>query len=224
MTRFAVVVFPGSNCEEDVLHAIRKVTGQPAELVWHQEGSLNGFDAAVIPGGFAHGDYLRAGGLARFSPVMTPVAAMAKSGRPVVGICNGFQILQEAGLLPGAMLKNESLTYVCREVRVRVENSESPFTCGLPEGTTLRMPVGHAEGNFRANDEVLAGLEEEGQVIFRYCEGDNPNGSRNGIAGVRNPQGNVAALMPHPDRAYEADLGGEDGRLLFKSLHRYAES
>ncbi len=229
--RFAVVVFPGTNCEEDVLHAIRSATGQEAELVWHQEDSLDGFDAAVLPGGFAHGDYLRAGGLAHFSPVMAPLAAMAGSGRPVVGICNGFQILQEAGLLPGAMLRNRSLTYVCRDARVRVEDAGSPFTCGLPEGSILRMPVGHAEGNFRASDEVLAGLEAEGQVIFRYCDergeatdAANPNGARNGIAGVRNRRGNVAALMPHPDRAYEADLGSEDGKLLFQSLHRYTAS
>ncbi len=231
MTRFAVVVFPGTNCEGDVLHALRTVTGQQAELVWHNEGSLRGFDAAVIPGGFAHGDYLRTGGLARFSPVMTPLVEMAASGRPVVGICNGFQILQEAGLLPGAMLKNRSLTYVCRDVRIRVENDGSPFSCGIPAGATLQLPVGHAEGNFRANDEVLSRLETDGQVIFRYCDerGEatpeaNPNGSRNGIAGIRNRRGNVAGLMPHPDRAWEADLGGTDGRLLFRSLHRYTES
>ncbi len=223
MTRFAVVVFPGTNCEGDVQHAIRAVTGRDAALVWHQEGSLDGFDAAVIPGGFAHGDYLRAGSLARFSPVMAPLVRMAASGRPVAGICNGFQILQEAGLLPGAMLKNRSLAYVCRDVRIRVEDSDSPLTCGVPPGTVLRMPVGHAEGNFRAAEEVRA--------IFRYCDeaGEiadeaNPNGSRDGIAGVRNERGNVAAMMPHPDRAYEADLGGTDGRLLFESMVRYAES
>ena len=231
MARFAVLVFPGTNCEGDVLHALRTVTGQPAELVWHKEGSLAGFDAAVVPGGFAHGDYLRAGGLARFSPVMEPLAAMAQSGRAVVGICNGFQILQEAGLLPGAMLRNRSLAYVCRDVDVRVEADSSPLTCGLEPGTTLRMPVGHAEGNFRAHDRDLEALEEGGQVIFRYCGGDgevteaaNPNGSRNNIAGVRNARGNVAALMPHPDRAYEDALGGVDGRRLFESLHRFTEA
>ncbi len=230
MARFAVLVFPGTNCEGDVLHGLRTVTGQPAELVWHKEGSLDGFDAAVVPGGFAHGDYLRAGGLARFSPVMEPLARMAESGRAVVGICNGFQILQEAGLLPGAMLRNRSLTYVCRDVEVRVEGGPSALTCGLEPGATLRLPVGHAEGNFRADDDVLDTLEAGEQVIFRYCEQDgeiteaaNPNGSRNNIAGVRNRRGNVAALMPHPDRAYETVLGGADGRYLFESLQRFTQ-
>ena len=231
MARFAVLVFPGTNCEGDVHHAIETVTGEPAKLVWHKEGSLDGFDAAVVPGGFAHGDYLRAGGLARFSPVMEPLIRMAESGRAVVGICNGFQILQEAGLLPGAMLRNESLSYVCRDVRLRVEADSSPLTCGLEPGTTLRMPVGHAEGNFRADDDILEALEADEQVIFRYCDDGgeasdeaNPNGSRNNIAGVRNARGNVAALMPHPDRAYEEALGGVDGRRLFESLHRFTES
>lgn len=231
MARFAVLVFPGTNCEGDVLHALKTVTGQPAELVWHKEGSLAGFDAAVVPGGFAHGDYLRAGGLARFSPVMEPLARLAESGRAVVGICNGFQILQEAGLLPGAMLRNRSLSYVCRDVRLRVEANSSPLTLGLPAGATLRMPVGHAEGNFRADQDVLDALEAEEQVIFRYCdehgevtEAANPNGSRNSIAGVRNRRGNVAALMPHPDRAYEEALGAVDGRRLFESLHRFTEA
>ena len=185
----------------------------------------------MVPGGFAHGDYLRAGGLARFSPVMEPLARMAESGRAVVGICNGFQILQEAGLLPGAMLRNRSLTYVCRDVEVRVEGGPSSLTCGLEPGATLRLPVGHAEGNFRADDDVLDTLEAEEQVIFRYCEQDgevtegaNPNGSRNNIAGVRNRRGNVAALMPHPDRAYETALGGADGRHLFESLQRFTEA
>ncbi len=231
MARFAVLVFPGTNCEGDVLHGLRTVTGQPAELVWHKEGSLDGFDAAVVPGGFAHGDYLRAGGLARFSPVMEPLAQMAESGRAVVGICNGFQILQEAGLLPGAMLRNRSLTYVCRDVEVRVEGGPSPLTFGLEPGATLRLPVGNGEGNFRADDDVLDAIEAEEQVIFRYCERNgevteaaNPNGSRNNIAGVRNRRGNVAALMPHPDRAYEEVLGGVDGRRLFESLHRFTEA
>ena len=229
--RFAVLVFPGSNCEEDVLHALRTVTPHRAELVWHGEGSLDGFDGAVAPGGFAHGDYLRAGALARFSPVMTPLAAMAKAGRPVVGICNGFQILQEAGLLPGAMLRNASLTYVCRDVRVRTGDTASPLTAALETGEVLRLPVGHAEGNFRAGEETLDALEAGGQVLFRYCDPDgavtddaNPNGSLRGIAGVRNAAGNVAALMPHPDRACESALGGTDGIRVFEGLSRWLES
>ncbi len=230
-TRFAVLVFPGTNCEGDVLHAIRTVIRQDAELVWHKEGSLDGFDAAVVPGGFAHGDYLRAGSLARFSPVMTPLAEMAASGRAVVGICNGFQILQEAGLLPGAMLRNRSLTYVCRDVWLRAEDRSSPLTAALDEGEVLRIPVGHAEGNFHVSDAALAALEDRGQVLFRYCDAAgrasgaaNPNGSRNHIAGVRNERGNVAALMPHPDRAYEPALGGTDGVRLFESLARWNAS
>ncbi len=232
--RIAVPVFPGTNCEEDVLHALRTVTPHRAELVWHREGSLAGFDAAVVPGGFAHGDYLRAGGLARFSPVTAALSEMAGAGRPVLGICNGFQILQEAGLLPGAMLKNRSLTYVCREVFVRVETRETPLTAALEVGEVLRLPIGHAEGNFHLDDRGIAELEAEGQVVFRYCRSDgapdeaaaevNPNGSRNAVAGVRNRAGNVAALMPHPDRAYEAALGGEDGVRVFAGLTRWLES
>ena len=229
--RFAVPVFPGTNCEGDVLHALRTVAGQDAELVWHQERSLAGFDAAVIPGGFAHGDYLRAGALARFSRVMEPLAAMAESGRMVVGICNGFQILQEAGLLPGAMQRNRSLAYVCRDVWVRTEETGSPFTAALAPGETIRLPVGHAEGNFHLPDAELEAIETAGQVIFRYSEPDggltesaNPNGSRHHIAGVRNRRGNVAALMPHPDRAYEPALGGVGGVRLFESLVRWSGS
>ena len=229
--RFAVLVFPGTNCEGDVLHAVRTVIRQQAELVWHKEASLDGFDGALVPGGFAHGDYLRAGSLARFSPVMEPLSAMAASGRPVVGICNGFQILQEAGLLPGAMLRNRSLTYVCRDVRIRAEHRNSPLTAALEEGETLRIPVGHAEGNFHAGDDELDAIEAGRQVLFRYCdEGGrvraeaNPNGSRNNIAGARNRRGNVAALMPHPDRAYEPALGSADGVRLFESLLAWMES
>lgn len=229
--RFAVPVFPGTNCEGEVVHALETVAGQKAELVWHQARSLAGFDAAVVPGGFAHGDYLRAGALARFSPVMEPLARMAEAGRPVVGICNGFQILQEAGLLPGAMQRNRSLAYVCRDVWVRAEDCGSPFTVGLEPGEAVRLPVGHAEGNFHLPDDELEMIETANQVIFRYCEPDgglseaaNPNGSRNHIAGVRNRRGNVAALMPHPDRAYEPLLGGVGGVRLFESLVRWLES
>jgi phosphoribosylformylglycinamidine synthase len=214
--RFAVCVFPGSNCEEDVKYALEDVLGQPTDLVWHKERSLAGYDAAILPGGFAHGDYLRPGALARFSPIMDSVRAMAEEEKPVVGICNGFQMLQEAGLLPGAMLRNRTLTYICRYVELRVERGDSPLTATLEEGELLRIPIGHADGNFYADEGTLYGLEAEGRVIFRYVL--NPNGAAHGIAGVANERGNVVGLMPHPDRCYEPDLGTSDGRRVFESL------
>jgi phosphoribosylformylglycinamidine synthase len=214
--RFAVLVFPGSNCEEDVKYALEDVLSQPTDLVWHKETSLDGYDAVILPGGFAHGDYLRTGALARFSPIMDPVREMAEKGKPVVGICNGFQMLQEAGLLEGAMLRNRTLTYICRYVPIRVEHKDSPLTATLEEGDVLRIPVGHAEGNYYADDETLDALEKKGLVVFRYVE--NPNGAARAIAGARNEKGNVVGMMPHPDRCYEPDLGTADGRKLFESL------
>jgi phosphoribosylformylglycinamidine synthase len=214
--RFAVCVFPGSNCEEDVKYALEDVLGQPTDLVWHKERSLACYDAAILPGGFAHGDYLRPGALARFSPIMDSVRAMAEEGKPVIGICNGFQMLQEAGLLPGAMLRNRTLTYICRYVELRVERSDSPLTATLEAGGVLRIPIGHADGNFYADDGTLDALEAGGRVVFRYVT--NPNGAAHGIAGVRNERGNVVGFMPHPDRSYEPDLGTEDGRKVFESL------
>jgi phosphoribosylformylglycinamidine synthase len=216
MPRFAVLLFPGSNCEEDVQYALRDVLGQPTDIVWHKETSLAGYDAVILPGGFAHGDYLRPGAIARFSPIMPAVSEMAEAGKPVIGICNGFQMLQEAGLLPGAMLRNRSLTYVCRYVGLRVERAGSPLTDTLKEGDVLRIPVGHADGNFYADEETLASIEEKGLVVFRYL--DNPNGAARDIAGIRNERGNVLALMPHPDRCYEPWLGTDDGRRVFESL------
>lgn len=216
MPRFAVCVFPGSNCEEDVKYALEDVLGQPTDLVWHKEPRLEGYDAVLLPGGFAHGDYLRPGALARFSPVMDAVLEMAEKGKPVVGICNGFQMLQEAGLLPGAMLRNRTLTYVCRYVGLRVEATESPLTATLEKGEVLRIPVGHADGNYYADEPTLDRLERDGLVLFRYL--DNPNGAERNIAGIRNERGNVVALMPHPDRCYEPDLGTADGRKVFESL------
>ena len=216
MPRFAVLVFPGSNCEEDVKYALEDVLGEPTDLVWHKETSLAGYDAAILPGGFAHGDYLRPGALARFSPVMDPVREMAERGKPIIGICNGFQMLQEASLLPGAMLRNRTLTYICRYVELRVEHRDSPLTATLEEGEVLRIPIGHADGNYYADEGTLDALEKNDRVLFRYVE--NPNGAERSIAGIRNERGNVVGLMPHPDRCYEPDLGTGDGRRMFESL------
>jgi len=214
--RFAVCVFPGSNCEEDVKYALEDVLGEPTDLVWHKETSLEGYDAVILPGGFAHGDYLRPGALARFSPVMDPIREMAEKGKPVIGICNGFQMLQEAGLLEGAMLRNRTLTYICRHVDLRVEQKDSPLTSTLEEGEVLRIPIGHADGNYFADEETLDALETKGRVLFRYVL--NPNGAERSIAGIRSERGNVVGLMPHPDRCYEPDLGTDDGRKVFESL------
>lgn len=225
MPRFAVCVFPGSNCEEDVQYALQEILSEPTDLVWHKESSLAGYDAAILPGGFAHGDYLRTGALARFSPVMDAVREMAESGKPVIGICNGFQMLQEAGLLPGAMLRNQTLGYICRYLYLKAEQLDSPLTATLDEGEVLRIPIGHAEGNFFADDDVLDRLEADDRVVFRYVNergestpDGNPNGAARAIAGVRNERGNVLGLMPHPDRCYEPDLGTDDGKKLFESL------
>ncbi len=225
MPRFAVLVFPGSNCERDVLYALRDVLGQEAELVWHKETSLDGFDAALLPGGFAHGDYLRPGAIARFSPIMKSVVSMAEAGKPVIGICNGFQVLMEAGLLPGAMLRNKSLHYVCRYVNLRVETTESPLTNTCAAGDVLQVPIGHADGNFFADESALEELERRGSVMLRYStpsgeltEEANPNGSLNHIAGIMNTEGNVVGLMPHLDRCYQPELGTDHGLRLFQSL------
>jgi len=218
-------VFPGSNCEEDVQYALRNVLGEPTDLVWHKDRSLDGYDAAILPGGFAHGDYLRPGAIARFSPIMDAVREMAEAGKPVIGICNGFQMLQEAGLLPGAMLRNRTLTYICRYLYLRAEQGDSPLTVTLNQGELVRIPIGHADGNFYADDETLDRLEREGRIVFRYVSADgeideasNPNGAARHIAGLRNERGNVVGLMPHPDRCYEPALGTDDGRKLFESL------
>ena len=225
MPRFAVLVFPGSNCEGDVLYALRDVLGQEAELVWHKETSLDGFDAALLPGGFAHGDYLRPGAIARFSPIMEPVISMAEAGKPIIGICNGFKVLMEAGLLPGAMLRNKSLHYVCRYVDLRVETVDSPLTNACTKGDVLRVPIGHADGNFYADPAELEKLESRGQVMLRYAtpsgelsDDANPNGSANHIAGIVSEKGNVVGLMPHLDRCYQPELGTDHGLRLFQNL------
>jgi phosphoribosylformylglycinamidine synthase I len=222
-----VVVFPGSNCDHDAEHVLREVCGQEVRLVWHKDSDLGALDAVVLPGGFSYGDYLRTGGIARFSPVMRAVGEFARKGGRGRGICNGFQILQEAGLLPGAMLRNRSVKFLSQPVHCRVERDDTIATAGLAKGTVITMPIAHGEGNFYLPDEELDRLEGEGQVVFRYTTRDgrledaaNPNGSRRAIAGVCNAGRNVVGLMPHPERAAEPELGESAGRLVFESLLR----
>jgi phosphoribosylformylglycinamidine synthase len=223
--KFAVVVFPGSNCDHDAYHAAKDVLGQDAEFIWHKDTALKGADVVILPGGFAHGDYLRTGAIARFSPIMPAIQEFARRGGPVLGICNGFQVLLEAGILPGAMLRNRDLKFHCEQVIVRVEQTDTPFTQRASKGQRLRVPVAHGEGNYYAAPEVVRELEAARRVIFRYCDarGDvteaaNPNGSVNGIAGICNETRNVVGLMPHPERACEAPLGSADGLVLFESV------
>ena len=223
--KFAVIQFPGSNCDQDCVAGINAVDGLRAEYVWHKETSLDDFDAIVLPGGFAYGDYLRCGAIARFSPVMKPVIDDARAGKLVLGTCNGFQVLCEAGLLPGALVRNRSLRFVCDMVITRVEVDDSPFTHGCPKGTLLRLPVAHGEGCFFADAETLSELNANQQVVLRYVDsqgltvpGANPNGSIENIAGICNRERNVFGLMPHPDRASDARLGSPDGAKIFQSM------
>jgi phosphoribosylformylglycinamidine synthase I len=222
--KFAVVVFPGSNSDHDAWYVARSVLGEQASLVWHKDTSLGDADAVILPGGFAHGDYLRTGAIARFSPIMRAVTAFAERGGPVLGICNGFQVLLEAGLLPGAMLRNRSLQYVSRLVHVRVEQTDTPFSAACTDGQVLHIPIAHGEGNYFADPETLRALEANRQVIFRYTtaagevdEAANPNGSARNIAGICNAARNVVGLMPHPERASETSLGSADGRVVLAS-------
>ena len=222
-----VVVFPGSNCDHDTYHVVKHVCGHAARFVWHKDADLAGLDAVVLPGGFSYGDYLRTGAIARFSPVMRAVSAFAAKGGPVLGICNGFQILQEAGLLPGAMLRNRSVKFLSQPVHVRVERDDTIATAGLATGDVLRMPIAHGEGNFYLPDEDLDRLEAAGQVVFRYVDAAgrlapeaNVNGSCRAIAGVCNAARNVVGLMPHPERAAEPQLGSADGRRIIEALLR----
>jgi len=226
--KFGVVVFPGSNCDHDAYHVVSKHVGQPVDFIWHKETDLSGFDAIIIPGGFSYGDYLRAGALARFSPVMESVKRFAADGGFVFGICNGFQILCESGLLPGALRRNAGLHFVCKHVNLRVENSNMPFTTEVEHDKVLSIPIAHAEGNYTCDDETYNSLEENGQIIFRYCDEDgevtdesNPNGARSNIAGISNLNRNVLGMMPHPERACEAALGSADGLDVFTSLQNY---
>jgi phosphoribosylformylglycinamidine synthase len=222
---FAVIVFPGSNCDQDAFHAAKHVLGQQAEYVWHKDRSLKGADVVILPGGFAHGDYLRTGAMARFSPIMREVEAFASRGGPVLGICNGFQILLEAGLLPGAMLRNRSLKFRCEHVFIRVEQTDTPFTIACRRGQVLQIPIAHGEGNYFADPDVVARLEAGRQIVFRYTtpageatDEANPNGSVANIAGLCNATRNVVGLMPHPERACEGALGSADGLVLFESV------
>ena len=222
--KFGIVVFPGSNCDHDAYHAAKHVLGQDAEFLWHKDTELKGADALILPGGFSYGDYLRTGAIARFSPIMREVQAFAARGGPILGVCNGFQILLEAGLIPGAMLRNRSVKFVCAHVNVRVEQTDTPFTSAAQKGQVLRLPIAHGEGNYFAPPDVLAKLEANRQVIFRYttAQGDvtdeaNPNGSAAGIAGLCNERRNVVGLMPHPERACESALGSADGLVVLES-------
>jgi phosphoribosylformylglycinamidine synthase subunit PurQ / glutaminase len=214
--KFGVVIFPGSNCDHDCYYAIKTVTGQPVEFIWHQDTSVKGFDAVILPGGFAYGDYLRTGALAKFSPVMQAVREFADKGGLVIGICNGFQILTEAGLLPGALMRNSNMKYICKFLKLRTETTDTPFTNQLTKGQVLNVPIGHGEGNYFADEETLKELEGNGQVAFRYVE--NPNGSLHDIAGIVNKGRNVLGMMPHPDRSSEQILGSTDGKLIFESM------
>ena len=223
--KFGVIVFPGSNCDHDAYHVLSKHVGQPVDFIWHKDTDLSGFDAVVVPGGFSYGDYLRAGALARFSPVMRSLVEFANAGKFVLGICNGFQILCEAGLLPGALIRNENMHFVCRHVNLRVETNETPFTRELETGRVLSIPIAHGEGNYVCNDETFAQLEDENRIVFRYSDEkgnitqeSNPNGSRSNVAGICNSGRNVLGMMPHPERACEGLLGSNDGRDVFRSL------
>jgi len=227
--KFGVVQFPGSNCDDDAYQAIRTVIGQPVEFIWHQSENLAGCDVIILPGGFAFGDYLRTGAIARFSPVMKSVDRFAKSGGLVLGICNGFQILLEAGLLPGAMMRNKGLRYLCRHVHIRVESTDTAFTCAAQRGQVLKIPIAHNDGNYFCDPATLAELKRNNQIIFHYVTPDgrdaadsdresNPNGSLQAIAGICNRERNVVGLMPHPERAVEAPLGSADGLVIFRSM------
>lgn len=226
--RTGVLVFPGSNCDHDCYHVLKHVLGQDTSFIWHKNESLDGLDCVVIPGGFSYGDYLRTGAIARFSPIMSAVEKFAADGGLVIGICNGFQILTEAGLLPGAMLRNSGLKFICRHVYVKVENNNTPFTSLCRAGQVLRIPIAHMDGNYYADADTLRSLQEEGRIVLRYSHKDgtvnsssNPNGSLDNIAGIINRRGNVLGMMPHPERCAESILGSDDGRLIFESMISY---
>lgn len=223
--KFGVVQFPGSNCDQDAYFAVKDVLKQPVEYIWHQSTDVSGFDCIVLPGGFSYGDYLRTGAVAKFSPVMNAVREFADNGGRVIGICNGFQILCESGLLPGALISNKGLRFICKYVDLRVENDSSDFTHNCKRGQVLRVPIAHHGGNYYCDPETLAALEDDDRVLLRYCDETgavtdeaNPNGSLNNIAGILNERGNVAGMMPHPERAVEPMLGSEDGVFILKSI------
>ncbi|MDO8426575.1 MAG: phosphoribosylformylglycinamidine synthase subunit PurQ [Deltaproteobacteria bacterium] len=223
--KFGIIVFPGSNCDHDCYHAVKHVFKQEAEYIWHKDTDLKGFDCVILPGGFSYGDYLRTGAIARFSPVMNEVTAFAKKGGLVLGICNGFQILTEAGLLPGVLMRNRKLKFICRQVDLKVENSSTVFSSSYIKGQVVSIPIAHADGNYFADDDTVKRLEDNNRVVFRYSTPDgrvideaNPNGARANIAGIINEGGNVMGMMPHPERASEDELGSTDGRGVFESI------
>jgi len=223
--RFGILVFPGSNCDHDTEHVVAHVFAQEARLIWHKEKALGDVDVVIVPGGFSYGDYLRSGAIAQFSPIMQDVVRFANEGGLVLGICNGFQILCESGLLPGTLLRNDSLRFACRWTHIRTEQTDTPFTAAATPGQVLRIPIAHGEGQYMADEDTLDALEANHQVVFRYCtaEGEvkpqaNPNGSARNIAGIWNAAGNVLGMMPHPERCAEAALGSEDGAMIFRSL------
>ena len=225
--KFAVIVFPGSNCDHDCYHVTKHVLKQSVDFIWHKKESLNSYDCLILPGGFSYGDYLRPGAIAKFSPVMKEVIRFAENGGLVLGICNGFQILLEMDLLPGAMITNSSLKFICRDVYLRLVNNDTPFTHLGKPGSVWKMPIAHFDGNYFADDRTLKDLQDNNQIIFRYCssEGDitddaNPNGALSNIAGVCNKEKNILGMMPHPERCCESILGNEDGRLIFESIMR----
>ncbi|MDX2289479.1 MAG: phosphoribosylformylglycinamidine synthase subunit PurQ [Hyphomicrobiaceae bacterium] len=225
MTRASVIVFPGSNCDRDVKVALEAVTGRPAQMVWHQDSEVPASDVIVLPGGFSYGDYLRCGAMAAHSTIMRDVIAKAQAGTPVLGICNGFQILTEAGLLPGALMRNASLTFICRDVHLRCESADTFFSRAYRQGQVLRLPIAHHDGNYFADTDTLDRLEGEGRVVFRYSDANghvsaetNPNGSQRNIAGICSQNRRVLGLMPHPERLHERALGGTDGRRVFESI------
>jgi len=226
--KFGVVVFPGSNCDQDCFYVIKDVLNQPVEYIWHKEAKVSGFDCIVLPGGFSYGDYLRTGAVARFSPVMNAVKEFAEKGGLVIGICNGFQILLEAGLLPGAMLRNRNLRFICEYVHLKVEKNNNPFTNLCKKKQVLKIPIAHNEGNYYLDEKGLAELKRNRQIIFRYCDASgevngksNPNGAVDNIAGIINKEGNVLGMMPHPERSSEKELGSEDGLYIFKSVVKW---
>ena len=223
--KFGVVIFPGSNCDQDAYYAVRDVLKQPVEYIWHQSTDVSGFDCIILPGGFSYGDYLRTGAVAKFSPVMNAVHEFADKGGKLIGICNGFQILCESGLLPGALIPNTGLRFICKYVNLKVANSSSTFTHLCKADQVLKIPIAHHGGNYYCDPDTLQKLEDNGQVLLRYCdeagnvnESTNPNGSLNNIAGIINKKGNVAGMMPHPERAVEPILGGDDGKLILQSI------
>lgn len=228
--KFGVVVFPGSNCDADCYNVVKDVLGQEVEYIWHQNDQLHGFDCIIIPGGFSYGDYLRCGAIAHLAPAMEQVKEFANQGGLVIGICNGFQILTESGLLPGALLRNTSLKFICQDTYLRVENDQTPFTNEAQKGDVIKVPIAHGEGNYYCDEKTLAELEANNQIIFRYCdeEGEttanaNPNGSISNIAGIINKEGNVLGMMPHPERCSEDILGGNQGKMIFDSIVKYLE-